>query len=169
VVSAWQVRAGRSGERDHEALTAGRAILGWESVPDLAGYETREELRHDLQHRYPGGSVHVAANWTSQLWRFSHEMAVGDLVVMPVKTQGGYAIGRVTGPYRHVVEADTGFRHTRPVSWLRTDVDRDEFGWDLRRSLTSMLTVCRLTRHQAPVRIGKLARHLPDPGYDVGE
>lgn len=56
----------------------------------------------------------------------------------------------------------------------RTDVDRDAFGWELRRSLTSMLTVCPLTRNQGPLRIEKLARHLPgdvagdQDGHEVG-
>src|SRR4051794_35979432 len=45
---AWQVRAGRQGEREQEALRDGIVIVGWEQVPDLDEYRNRAELALDL-------------------------------------------------------------------------------------------------------------------------
>jgi restriction system protein len=162
--SAWQVRAGRGGEREQEAIDAGLVIVGWESVPDLAGPLTREDFRLQLLARYPGRSIHTVGNWTGQLWRFVHEMAEGDLVVMPLKTQRLFAIGVLGGPYRYRAEAAPGFRHVRSVRWSRTDVEREELGMDLRSNLRSMLTVCRLSRSNAVERIREVSQGRPDPG-----
>ena len=163
--SAWQVRAGRNGERDQQALDEKLAIVGWDGVPDLTRYRTRNELKSDLRDRYPDRSAYVIGNWTGQLWRFFHEMAEGDLVVMPLKSTRLLAIGEVAGPYRYRDDAKAGFRHVRPVRWLRTDVAREEFDADLRSSLGSLLTVCQLTRHEAPQRLEEVAESRPDPGW----
>lgn len=163
--SAWQVRAGPRGERDEEALNEGLAILGWDEMPDLSGFPTKSALRAEIRRRYEAASVAAVGNWTGQLWRFSHEMTDGDLVVMPLKSRGLIAVGEITGPYRYREQARPGFRHARPVRWIRTDVERDEFGPDLRDSMGSLLTVCRLTRHESVRRVTEIAHRRPDPGW----
>lgn len=159
------MRAGRSGERDEEALREGLAIVGWDDVPDLSEFETKNHLRSYLLHVYQNRTPYVVGNWTGQLWRFSHEMGAGDLVVMPLKSTSQVAIGEVVGPYRYRTDAKPGFRHVQPVRWLRTDVDPAEFDPDLRSSMGSLLTVCQLTRHEAPQRIEAIAGKRPDPGW----
>ncbi len=57
----------------------------------------------------------------------------------------------------------------RRTAWLRTDLPRDAFRPDLRASITSLLTVCGLTRHDAARRIASLAEHGADPGPDGGD
>ena len=92
-------------------------------------------------------------------------MSEGDLIVMPVKSQQKLAIGEITGPYRHRDDKAAGFRHVRPVRWIRTDVDASEFQPDLRSSLGSLLTVCQLSRHEAVQRISEVVARRPDPGW----
>ncbi|MGW4525111.1 CBS domain-containing protein [Amycolatopsis sp. NPDC004378] len=159
------MRAGRNGERDHESLTEGLTIVGWGGVPDLSDFDSRESLKAGLRDCYPQRSNSVLGNWTGQLWRFYHEMAEGDLVVMPLKNVRRFAIGEITGPYRFRADAVPECRHARPVRWLRTDIGTAEFKADLRSSLGSLLTVCRLTRHDAAHRIGEIAAGRPDPGW----
>lgn len=164
--SAWQVRAGRDGERVDDALKEGLAILGWRRIlPDLTTYRSRDELRDELSRFYEGTSPNVIANWVGQLWRFCHEMAEGDLVVMPIKIRRQFAIGEVAGPYRNRHDAEPGFRHARPVRWIREDVEPDEFDADLRAIMGSLLTVCQLSRHNAPQRISEIAAGRKDPGW----
>jgi restriction system protein len=163
--SAWQVRAGRQGERDQESLAEGLAIVGWGGVPALGGFDTREALKAGLRECYPQRSPYVIGNWAGQLWRFYREMSEGDLVVMPLKNVRRFAIGEITGSYHYRPGATPDCRHARPVRWLRTDVDPAEFGPDLRGSLGSLLTVCRLSRHEAVRRIGDIAAGRPDPGW----
>ena len=163
---AWMVRAGRKGERATAALDEGLVIAGWEDVGDLSLIEDREGLRTRLMEIYPQFSSQVVANWTGQLWRFREEIAIGDLVVMPVSGshRRSLAIGEITGPYHYRPTEKPGLRHTRPVEWKRKNVDRDTIKSDLRDSMGSLLTVFELSRNQAVKRIGSLAEHGIDPG-----
>ncbi|MFJ9786419.1 CBS domain-containing protein [Amycolatopsis sp. NPDC101161] len=163
--SAWQVRAGRRGERDQESLAEGLAIAGWGGVPELSRFDTREALKAGLREFYPERSNYVIGNWAGQLWRFYREMSEGDLIVMPLKNVRQFAIGEITGPYRHRPDSTPDSTHARPVRWLRTDVDPGEFEPDLRGSLGSLLTVCRLSRHDAVRRLGEVAAGRKDPGW----
>lgn len=110
------------------------------------------------------------ANWTGQLWRFTDQIAVGDYVVMPLHTKPGHvAIGRVTGEYEYRETEPVEFRHIRTVQWSRNDIPRETFRPDLRASITSLLTVCGLTRNDAARRVAYLAEHGVDPGMDGAE
>lgn len=163
--SAWQVRAGRQGERDQEALAEGLAIVGWGGVPALGGFGSKDALKAGLRECYPQRSNYVVGNWAGQLWRFYREMSEGDLVVMPLKNVRQFAIGEITGSYHYRPDATPDCRHARPVRWLRTGIDPGEFEPDLRGSLGSLLTVCRLSRHEAARRIGEVAAGRADPGW----
>ncbi|GDY34038.1 CBS domain-containing protein [Gandjariella thermophila] len=167
MVRAWTVRAGREGERESVALEEGLVIAGWEEVnQDLSEIRDREQLRALLLDIYEDYSPQVIANWTGQLWRFREEIAIGDLVVMPVTRSGRrrLAVGTVTGPYHYRATSAPGFRHTRPVEWKRSDIDRDAVQPDLRDSMGSLLTVFELSRNNAAQRISALVEQGVDPG-----
>ncbi|WP_148085663.1 CBS domain-containing protein [Amycolatopsis thermoflava] len=162
---AWMVRGGRDGEREGAALSEGLVIVGWDELGDIASCQTRDELRQALRQAYPGEGKATIANWTGQLWRFRHDIKVGDLVVMPLKTYPQkIAIGRFTGDYRFRHDAPPGFRHVRPVHWIRQDLPRTAVEQDLLDTLGSLLTVCRLQRHEAARRLARLADTGTDPG-----
>jgi len=165
--AAWLVRGGERGEREETAFGEGLVIVGWKKLGDLSGCGTREGVRQALTAAYPEAAANVIANWTGQLWRFREQISAGDLVVMPLKTSPGrVAVGRVTGPYEYRAQAPEDSRHVRPVQWLRTDLPREVFRPDLRASITSLLTVCGLTRNDAARRVRHLAKRGTDPGLD---
>ncbi|MEU8108386.1 hypothetical protein AB0C18_32215 [Nonomuraea muscovyensis] len=162
---AWMVRGGREGERELRALDEGLIVVGWHEVGDLSGYTTRDELAEALRGAFPTDSPNTIANWRGQLWRFTTEIQRGDLVVMPLKSHPGHiAIGEVAGPYEHRPQEPVEFQQVRKVSWLRRDVSLDTVKDDLRASLNSMLTICRLAQDDAARRIAAMAATGIDPG-----
>ena len=168
--AAWLVRGGEEGEREEVALGEGLVIVGWNELGDLSGCDTREGVRQALRAAYPEASDKVIGNWTGQLWRFKKQISPGDLVVMPLHTKlGQVAVGRIAGSYEYREQEPEGFRQVRQVEWLRTELPRDAFRPDLRASITSLLTVCGLTRNDAARRVAYLAEHGTDPGMDGGE
>lgn len=168
--AAWLVRGGERGEREELALAEGLVIAGWEGLGNIGDCSTREGIRQALKQTYPEVAENVIANWTGQLWRFKEQIAEGDLVVMPLHTRPGrVAIGRVTGPYKYREKEPEGFRHIRQVEWRQADLPRDAFRPDLRASITSLLTVCGLTRNDAARRVAELAKIGADPGIEGGE
>jgi hypothetical protein len=168
--AAWLTRGGEAGEREERALAEGLVFIGWAELADITGCTGRVDLREAVREGYPGISEKIVGNWTGQLWRFTQQMQLGDLVVMPLHTNPGrVAIGRITGPYEYRAAEDLGFRHVRRVTWMRTDVPRESFQPDLRNSIGSLLTVCELARNNAASRIQQLAETGTDPGTDGSE
>ena len=93
-------------------------------------------------------------------------MQKGDIVVLPRKLTSQIAIGRVTGPYRHI-QVNSELRHTRPVEWIRTDVPRTAFEQDLLYSFGAFLTVCNISRNDAARRVLAVLEEKPDPGPSI--
>ncbi|MGW4638423.1 hypothetical protein ACWEN6_07840 [Sphaerisporangium sp. NPDC004334] len=166
---AWLVRLGETGQREEVALHQGQAILGWPELGDLSACESRTDMAALVAKSYPNEGKATLSNWTGQLWRFLREVREGDLVVCPLKTRPTVALGRITGPYRYESDADLGFRQVRPVEWLRTDIVKGDIEQDLRNSMSSLLTICALSRFGAPRRIAHLAEYGTDPGPTTDE
>ncbi|GAA2657712.1 hypothetical protein GCM10010307_72720 [Streptomyces vastus] len=158
------VRAGSNGEREEPVLSGGIVAAGWPEVTDdITDAENREDLRTILETTYPGYSPRVIGNWVGQLWRFRHEMSVGDLVVLPRRSRE-LALGRVTGNYVFRPGVEPGLQHTRQVEWIRTDLERAAIRQDLLDSMGSLLTVFELRRFNAAHRIAALLETGEDPG-----
>ena len=162
-MTVWLVRAGRYGERESLALEQGLAVIGWEELPDLSGVVSRGELEELVRTTYPDAGKGRVSNWVGQLWAFGERMQVDDLVVLPLKTQAAIAIGKVAGPYTYRQDLGVEVHHTRPVSWLRTDIPRARFDQDLLYTFGAFLTVCQISRHNAEARIRAMLTGQPVP------
>lgn len=161
--AVWLVRAGRHGEDEEVARREGLAIIGFEEVPDLRMFRTYEDLLNKLLELDPEQSVPRARNRGAQLWAFRERMEIGDIVVLPLKTNLGYiALGRVSGPYEYR-RVGPEERHVRPVRWER-EVPRSVFRPDLLYSFGALMTVCQITRNDAPARMLSVLDKGRDPG-----
>jgi restriction system protein len=160
-MTLWVVRSGKYGEREALALDNGLAVIGWDDLPDLSKFKSRDDLRVALQDALPDSSTKTLSNWESQLWPFAHVMEKGDLVVMPLKTRSAIAIGRVTGPYSFRTDIGDA-HHTRPVEWIK-EVQRSAFAQDLLYSFGSFMTVCRVARNNAEQRVLAVLGGKADP------
>jgi restriction system protein len=161
---AWLVRAGRSGESEMLALDAGIIVIGWSELRDLSGVATKDDLGDLLRRTYPDAKPRRLLNHRSQLWAFRHSMAIGDLAVLPLKTSGTVAVGRVTGAYMYLHDLPPTARHVRTVDWLTTDVPRDALGQDLLHTLGAAMTVCEVKRNSGAQRLEAVAATGNDPG-----
>ncbi len=151
-MTVWLVRGGKAGETEAAALEHGLAIVGWNALPDLANAKTREDLDQMYQRALPEAGDGRRANHVGQLWAFSKRIAIGDVVVLPLKRASAIAIGKVTGEYAY--RDDLGeVHHTRPVEWIRTDIPRTDFDQDILYSFGAFMTVCRVHRNNAESRI----------------
>lgn len=159
----WLVRAGKYGEREDFALQNQVALIGWPELPDLTGLETRKALNSLLQKTYPDRKPKTLSMWEGQVWAFVHDMALNDLVALPLKHRAAIAIGQVTGEYCYAKDNPPDARHTRPVQWL-TQLPRNQFDPDLLYSLGAAMTVCRIQRNQAAERVQALLTGKTKPG-----
>jgi len=153
-MSLWLVRAGKHGEQEQEALDSGVVTIGWNELPDLSDFKSKNDLTKLYVHIHPKATRNQIANEVGQVWRFAREIEVGDLVALPLKTQSAIAIGKVKGPYEYKEVADN-IKHTRRVKWLKT-IRRSAFDQDILYSLGAFMTVCRIKRHDAENRVVRL-------------
>lgn len=98
---AWLVRAGLRGEGEQFALQRSVAGIGWPQVGDYAGVVSRDDTLRLLREVFPDDGEKRLGSFATQLWAFVDLIQVGDLVVLPLKTTGEIAIGKVTGGFRH--------------------------------------------------------------------
>lgn len=100
------------------------------------------------------GEQEQVANEVGQIWRFTREIQMGDLVTLPLKTQSAIAIGKVQEPYGYVELADN-IKYVRRVRWMKT-IRRSTFDQDILYSLGAFMTVCRIKRHDAENHVKRL-------------
>lgn len=154
-MAVWTVKGGRQGERESRLLEHGLLGGGWELLPTLADVKTRDELVKLYAASYPDVTAKTASNYVGQLWSLIHRMANDELVVLPLKTSGTIAVGRIAGDYQYRSDLGEDLRHVRPVKWLRDDVPRDAFDQDLLYSFGAFLTFGQVRRDEAANRILK--------------
>lgn len=114
----WGIHAGRGGVADPVFREKSCVALGWPRMPDLTTLADRDAYKERLRQEYPEAKKGAIPNWAGQLLRFVQEMQVGDLVIYPSKADRMVKIGRVTGPYEHVVTTTDEYPHRRSVEWL---------------------------------------------------
>jgi len=166
VTHLWIVRAGRHGERELDAIRAGRLLPGFLEVGDLGPLKGRDAILAHLKQVMPDAGENRRKNFAAQLNQFAHTIAVGDLVVMPRKVTTGVAIGEVTGEYKY--SASDPYRHSRQVKWLKKSIARDSFKQDLRHSFGAFMMVCEIKRNAALDRVRIVAKGGADPGSLLG-
>lgn len=162
----YLARAGRNGEEEELALENQLAVIGFTDVPSLEDARDYDAVAKLVKDAYPDMKSRTAGNFTGQLWAFALAMQEGDIVVLPRKLTSQIAIGRVTGPYRHI-QVNSELRHTRSVEWIRPDVPRATFEQDLLYSFGAFMTVCNISRNDAAQRVMAVLEEMPDPGPSI--
>ena len=123
----WGIHAGKTGDAESLFKQKNVIALGWDLVPDLSTFAAdREAFKAQVQRTYPDKTLNSVANNAVQLFRFVHEMQVGDLVAFPSKREREIKIGEVTGEYIYDTSSQPAYPHRRSVKWL-TSAPRTKF------------------------------------------
>jgi restriction system protein len=117
----WGIHEGRHGEAEALALEQGRVSIGWHELGDPSRLKAdREAYKAAVASAYPhykAGAVPVQAG---QIFRFVHEIKIGDLIVLPAKRDRRIHIGRITGPHEFRAGEPGGYVNQRSVEWLNS-------------------------------------------------
>jgi restriction system protein len=123
----WGIHAGRTGDADELFLKKNVVALGWHEVGDLSKIGAdREAFKAAVAKTFPDKKPMAVANNAGQLYRFVHEMQVGDIVVYPSKRDRQIHIGRVESGYRYDPSYEKSYPNLRAVKWLKV-VPRTQF------------------------------------------
>jgi restriction system protein len=97
-VTVWVVRGGEHLKFLPWFETEDVVGIGWSELPVSPVGMSRQELAGVLRATYPDASPNTIANNTGQIWNFVNTIALGDLVVVPLKASRSFRVGRVVGP-----------------------------------------------------------------------
>jgi restriction system protein len=77
----WGIHAGKTG--DAEALFGKKSVvaIGWKQMGDLSAFKTRADFNKRYEEVYPNVKPAAIPVSAGQLFRFVHEMKVGDIVI----------------------------------------------------------------------------------------
>jgi restriction system protein len=152
-MTLWVVKGGRAGEREDRFLDRSVIGIGWGEMMDLSKYPDRESLKAAYRTTYPGSSEGNVSVQAGQLWAFAQAMQPGDHLVVPLKTRGQIAVGRIASPYRWSSDSDPDMQHVRDVEWIVRDIPRIAFDKDLLYSFGASQTISTASRNNAEQRV----------------
>jgi len=145
----WTVRPHPHGkDRLMEFVNGDLIAVGWPLVPDLRDIEDDERLESILED---SGDTNPSRS-RATLRRFSEQIGVGDIVIVPHDDDISFA--EVTGEYHYdkaKATEDEGYPHQRPVTWVG-QVSRDELPDRLRNGLRAPMAVFSLDDYEAEIR-----------------
>lgn len=123
----WGIHGGKTGDADTLFLKKNCVAVGWTKMGDLARLKPdRDTFKARVVEVYPEKKPGAIPNNAGQLFRFVHEMKLGDIVVYPSKRDREVHLGRVEGNYTYDPKTEPGYPHVRAVKWLRA-VPRTQF------------------------------------------
>ena len=132
-MTLWMVRAGSRAESAPRFVRASRIDIGFGMTRDVNMQESYEVLLERNKEWYPDRENHVSD--AQQLWAFTHEMQIGDGVIVPLPDQQ-FHFGEVTGSCLFdpdPVPVDTNHCHSRTVRWIALHVRQSLLGVDIPR------------------------------------
>jgi restriction system protein len=166
MAQVWLSRGGAQGEYEEFLVENGFTGGGWRSIPDLTPCAEYQQIFEAVQGANPESKMRAIGNWAGQLWILRVSMNIGDFVLMPRKGQAAVAVGRITGDYQYLGANKIGFRHVRPVEWLKTEVPKTNFGADIQRTFGALMTMCEIRRSEIEARTTAVSLGQVDPLMD---
>ena len=93
--------------------------IGWGAFGDLSVLDaTREAFKAHYEKSYPEAKKGSIPTSAGMLFRFMHEVKIGDYVVFPSKVDRMINIGIIEGEYEYVPSADR-YVQQRKVKWFK--------------------------------------------------
>lgn len=93
--------------------------IGWHEMGDLSLIEpTREAMKKKYAEVYPDAKKGGIATGAGMLYRFCHEVQMGDYVVFPSKSNREINVGIIEGDY-YYNSSQLEYVQTRKVKWLK--------------------------------------------------
>jgi restriction system protein len=158
----WVVHISNHAEIARRAQQKGFICIGWTKLGDVSPYSTRPAMKAAMRKTWPNWSDATVYASYGQVFRFAHEMKLGDPVVYPVKGSREIMIGEVAGPYRWAKDdrelMENDYCNIREVKWLKT-VPRIAFSPDALHSFGSFSSVSTSDEHLEEV-IAVLAKEI---------
>jgi restriction system protein len=148
----WGVRAGSAGQADAIFLEQEQIALSFGEVGgDVSRLPASRGAFKEAFSRGPHPKPASIPMQAGQLYRFVHEMRIGDRVIYPRKADRTLHWGEVVGPYVFEGGGADEFTHRRSVRWMAR-LSRDEFTQGALYELGATLALFEVKSYSAEFR-----------------
>ena len=121
-------------------LKDGKIAIGWKEIGDLIVIPAnRDDFKAKYMQVFPDAKKGSIPTSVGMLYRFCHEIQIGDYVVYPSKSDRMINIGEVTGNYTYVADAHE-YVQQRDVKWLK-HIPRTSFSQGALYEIGSAMTL----------------------------
>ena len=116
----WGIHAGKFGDAETLFFKKYFIGLGWPNAGDLSLLKSnREAFKTSVAKAYPEKKPGAFPVDAGQLYRFVHELKMGDVVVYYSRADRQIHIGQVEGPYQYKPDLDSNYPNVRSIKWLK--------------------------------------------------
>jgi restriction system protein len=137
----WAVRGGNFGQADHVFLDLNQIAISFaEAGGDVSQLPANRSAFKQAMEQSLVPMTAAGPTQANQLFRFVHEMRIGDFVIYPRKVDRTLRWGEVAGPYVFDRDRSAEFAHRRSVNWLGR-LSRDAFSQGALYEVGSVLTL----------------------------
>jgi restriction system protein len=137
----WAARAGSSGQADTIFLGSGQiAISSAEVESDVSNLPASRGAFKEAFSRSNASRPESTPAQAGQLFRFVHEMSIGDRIIYPRRQDRTLRWGEIVGPYVFDPDDANEFSHRRAVRWIGK-LSRDAFSQGALYELGSLLAL----------------------------
>jgi restriction system protein len=160
-VTFWGIHGGRTGDAETYFLKKNCIAIGWAQMGDLSQIQgDRDAFKKRVAGVYPDKKPGAIANNAGQLFRFVHEINVGDIVIYPSKSDRMVNLGKVTDSYRYDPHTEPGYPNARSVKWLRK-LPRTHFSQGALYEIGSALSLFQVKNYAEEFRAAIDGKPLP--------
>ena len=138
----WCVRAGNAGQADALFMTHDQVSIGFAEIDDDASKlePARSAFKDAFARATPAARASAVPVWAGQLFRFVHDVQIGDFIIYPRKIDRTLRWGEIIGPYVYDTEHSVEFAHRRSVRWI-AQLSRDAFSQGALYELGAVMTL----------------------------
>jgi restriction system protein len=141
--ATWVVRAGRNALYLDGFLEKDVVAVGWAKLEDLSCYGSQKELLEAVKAAWPDWKPGKQSITASQLYRFTHEIAVGDMILTYDPERRIYHVGSTINDYQYKPGVIEDNPNVRAVRW-KTEIERDRLSTAAKNSLGAISTLFRV-------------------------
>lgn len=128
-------------------IDEGYVAIGWHELGDLQQYADRNAFKAAILEKIPDAKTGALPVYAGILYRFTHEIQAGDLVVYPSKHDRMVNIGKLTGELVHITDEKDEYPNHRGVEWI-DHFPRSDFSQSALNEIGAFITLFLIQKHR---------------------
>ncbi len=162
-ITLWGIHAGKTGDAESLFIQNKIIALGWSEIGSLAVIpKTREAFKSHYFSKLPNTKPAALPGSAGQLFRFAHEMKIGDLVAFPAKHTKTIHLGEIVGDYQYNPGESKVYPNQRAVKWIK-ELPRTHFSQGALYEIGSALTLFTVKTYAEEFFAAIESQHAPTP------